>query len=45
VFDTLGEAVPGGVIVEVREPRVHGPHPGFFDETLCAVHVLLLTGP
>jgi hypothetical protein len=45
VFDTLGDATPGGVVVQELEPRVRGPHPGFFDETLCPVLVPLLTGP
>lgn len=43
VFDTLGDATPGGVVVEELEPSVRGPHPGFFDETLCPVLVPLLT--
>jgi hypothetical protein len=45
VFDTLGDATPGGDIVEELDPIVRGPHPGFFDETLCPVLVPLLTGP
>jgi hypothetical protein len=45
VFDTLGDATPGGVVVEELEPSVRGPHPGFEDETLCPVLVPLLTGP
>jgi hypothetical protein len=45
VFDTLGDATPGGVVVEELEPSVRGPHPGFDDETLCPVLVPLLTGP
>jgi len=45
VFDTLGDATPGGVVVEELEPSVRGPHPGFFDETLCPALVPLLTGP
>jgi hypothetical protein len=45
VFDTLGDGTPGGVVVEELEPIVRGPHPGFFDETLCPVLVPLLTGP
>jgi hypothetical protein len=45
IFDTLGDATPGGVVVEELEPSVRGPHPGFFDETLCPVLVPLLTGP
>ena len=45
VFDTLGDATPGGDVVEELEPSVRGPHPGFDDETLCPVLVPLLTGP
>lgn len=45
IFDTLGDATPGGVVIEEFEPSVRGPHPGFFDETLCPVLVPLLTGP
>jgi hypothetical protein len=45
VFDTLGDATPGGVLIEELEPSIRGPHPGFFDETLCPVLVPLLTGP
>jgi hypothetical protein len=44
VFDTLGDEVPGAVLVEEFEPSVRGPHPGFFDETLCPALVPLLTG-
>ena len=45
IFDTLGDATPGGVVVEELEPSVRGPHPGFDDGTLCPVLVPLLTGP
>ena len=45
IFDTLGDAIPGGVVVEELEPSVRGPHPGFDDETLCPVLVPLLSGP
>ena len=44
IFDTLGDATPGGVLIEEFEPSVRGPHPGFDDETLCPVLVPLLTG-
>jgi hypothetical protein len=44
VFDTLGDATPGGIVIEELEPSVRGPHPGFDDETLCPVLVPLLTG-
>ena len=37
VFDTLGDATPGGIVVEELEPSVRGPHPGFDDATLCPV--------
>jgi hypothetical protein len=33
------------VLIEELEPSIRGPHPGFFDETLCPVLVPLLTGP
>jgi hypothetical protein len=45
VFDTLGDATPGGVTVGDMQVSVRGPHPGFSDETLCPVLVPLLTGP
>jgi hypothetical protein len=45
VFDTLGDDIPGGVLIEELEPSVRGPHPGFGDETLCPVLVPLLSGP
>jgi hypothetical protein len=45
IFDTLGDATPGGVLIEELEPSVRGPHPGFQDETLCPALVPLLTGP
>lgn len=44
IFDTLGDAVPGGVLIEEFEPVVRGPHPGFEDETLCPVLVPQLSG-
>jgi hypothetical protein len=44
IFDTLGDATPGGVLIEEFEPSVRGPHPGFDDETLCPVLVPLLSG-
>jgi hypothetical protein len=44
VFDTLGDATPGGAVVEELEPSVRGPHPGFDDATLCPVLVPQLTG-
>lgn len=31
IFDTLGDDIPGGELVEDLEPEVHGPHPGFDD--------------
>jgi hypothetical protein len=43
IFDTEGDDVPGGILIEELEPSVRGPHPGFFDETLCPVLVPLLT--
>jgi hypothetical protein len=44
VFDTLGDDIPGGIVVEELEPSVRGPHPGFDDATLCPVLVPLLEG-
>ena len=44
VFDTLGDATPGGVVVEELEPSVRGPHPGFDDATLCSVLTPLFEG-
>jgi hypothetical protein len=44
VFDTLGDENPGGVFIEELEPSVRGPHPGFYDETLCPVLVSELSG-
>ena len=29
LFDTGGDNVPGGTLVEILEAEVHGPHPGF----------------
>jgi hypothetical protein len=35
LFDTLGDDIVGGNLVEELEPEVHGPHPGF--EDFCGV--------
>jgi hypothetical protein len=43
IFDTLGDATPGGIVIEELEPSVRGPHPGFDDATLCPVVVAQLT--
>jgi hypothetical protein len=32
VFDTLGDGVPGGELVEDLGSSVHGPHPGFAED-------------
>lgn len=32
VFDTLGDDVPGGIVIEELESSVHGPHPGFAED-------------
>ena len=32
VFDTLGDDVPGGIVIEEFESSVHGPHPGFAED-------------
>jgi hypothetical protein len=44
-FDTLGDHMPGAELIQEFEPSVRGPHPGFFDETLCPVLGPLLSGP
>ena len=31
LFDTEGDDVPGGKLIEEFPPKVHGPHPGFDD--------------
>jgi hypothetical protein len=31
LFDTTGDDVPGGELIQEFEPRVNGPHPGFDD--------------
>jgi hypothetical protein len=43
-FDTLGDATPGGILIAELEPSVRGPHPSFYDETLCPVLVPQLAG-
>jgi hypothetical protein len=44
LFDTLGDAVPGGVELEVLGVDVRGPHPGFnlSDEEFCALVTSLI---
>ena len=42
LFDTLGDATPGGLFLETLGLRVSGPHPllpgGFFDgDAFCAI--------
>jgi hypothetical protein len=32
LFDTLGDGVPGGELIEETHTVVHGPHPGFADD-------------
>jgi hypothetical protein len=44
IFDTLGDATPGGIVIEELEPSVRGPHPGFDNATLCPVLVPELEG-
>jgi hypothetical protein len=46
LFDTLGDAVPGGELIMVERERVSGPHPGFelTDEEFCAIVEPLLLG-
>jgi hypothetical protein len=44
LFDTGGDAVPGGEVIQTLDVRVAGPHPGFFldDAAFCAtVHSLI----
>ena len=43
LFDTLGDAVPGGELIEEVDVRVSGPHPGF-DTEFCDI-VTELIGP
>ena len=44
LFDTEGDAVPGGIFLEKLSLRVSGPHPGFVtDEEFCAVITPLLS--
>lgn len=40
VFDTLGDGVPGGVLVEEGPTQIAGPHPGFFIDPLEACPLL-----
>ena len=42
LFDTEGDDVPGGIVVEEFLPRVNGPHPGFDD--FCGL-ITPLIGP
>ena len=42
VFDTLGDEIPGGIMVEEFEPIMRGSHPSSDDATLCTVLVPLL---
>jgi hypothetical protein len=37
IFDTEGDAVPGGNEVEVVSVEVSGPHPGFDDAFQCSI--------
>jgi hypothetical protein len=37
IFDTEGDAVPGGNRIEVVSVEVSGPHPGFDDAFQCSV--------
>ena len=36
LFDTGGDAVPGGTFIDLVSDAVHGPHPGFFVD-ICDV--------
>ncbi len=45
LFDTLGDDMPGGELIEEFEPVVRGPHPGFSDDfDFCAIATDLI-GP
>ena len=42
VFDTLGDSMPGGVVLSETVDRISGPHPLFEEEAFCAtVHDLI----
>jgi len=36
LFDTLGDATPGGEVLELISERLSGPHPGFDEDVFCA---------
>ena len=42
LFDTLGDATPGGEVLELISERLSGPHPGFDDDAFCAAVVELI---
>jgi hypothetical protein len=42
LFDTRGDAVPGGDEIEVISSRVSGPHPSFDEASFCATIQRLL---
>jgi hypothetical protein len=44
LFDTLGDGVPGGVLVGDAVSVVHGPHPGFADDFPFCEIAAQLTG-
>jgi hypothetical protein len=42
VFDTLGDSMPGGEVLDETVDRVSGPHPLFDEAAFCAtVHDLI----
>jgi hypothetical protein len=43
LFDTLGDDVPGGDFIDVVRESLSGPHPGFDDESRCALILPYLT--
>ena len=43
IFNSGGDNVPGGTVLQVLRDRIAGPHPGFSDATLCPAVVPLLT--
>lgn len=45
LFDTLGDGVPGAVLIEETHVSVHGPHPGFADDfPFCEIAAELTGG-
>jgi hypothetical protein len=36
IWDTLGDATPGGELLEINDPDIRGPHPSEDEGALCA---------